>query len=285
MRSVFYELDKPGPKLFGEWQFPCAPDSIKIVLDYYDLCPNEVSCSVAGVENQTLIIRCTDARYVLRVYRQHKKTTYEIESEIDFMQYLAEKGVPVPEVIRNSSGSLITEAVVDGVSWKCIVMSYMSGEPIRYCSKDLLGEIARLQAQIHILGAQYAVLRGILRQQLRNKTSLRLVGSGLTWGFTHFDITRNNVLALDGHISALLDFDDMGFGLVVDCLARSLVPSAGLVATPQERAFYVGQYQAVMPLSALEKLRLRAFIIYGRRIWPKVNLQPSTGSRAVDLSQ
>ena len=279
-----YELDKSGPKLFSKWQFPCAPGSIQTVLDYYDLRPTNVTYSAAGVENQTLIVQCADARYVLRVYRQHKKTTYEIESEIDFMQYLAEKGIPVPEVIRNSSGGLITEAMVDGVSWKCIVMTFMPGEPIRYCSRDLLGEIARLQAQIHILGTEYANLRGTLRQQQRNKSSLRLVGSGLTWGFTHFDITRNNVLALDGKVSALLDFDDMGFGLVVDCLARSLVPSAGLVATPEERSYYVSQYQAVLPLSRLEKLRLRAFIIYGRKLWPKVSDRPSPDNRA-DESQ
>ena len=57
-----------------------------------------------GIENTSLFIESEDKRYVLRVYRQKRKTNEDISFEIQFQDYLRENRIPIPLMFPNLQG-------------------------------------------------------------------------------------------------------------------------------------------------------------------------------------
>ncbi|HUD11151.1 MAG TPA: phosphotransferase [Candidatus Saccharimonadia bacterium] len=265
MSQTIYELKSFGQKRFRMQQFDASARSLRTLLNSYDIDPLKIAATKEGVENQTFMVDTRDQQYVLRVYRKDKKTTLEIEAEIDFMEFLGERGLPVPRVVPNKRARRVTEHVIDGTRWQCILMKRIPGQHPTVFTKRLLSELARLQARLHVLGAEYALERGAQSGRHIILATRQVDIIRLPYGYSHFDITTYNLLVKNGHITGLLDFDDMSFGPFADCLAITILRSSDIVMGPRLRKAYLADYQAVRPLMWRERQRLRTHLLLNRR--------------------
>ncbi len=276
MRGVAYELEGHNLKLEQEYQFPASPRTLRRMLALYKLSPNRIRRAAGGIENETFVVEGSDQQYVLRVYRQYKKTPDEIYQELDFMHFLAANGLAVPEVIKNTKGRFLTEVTIDGVRWQGILMNLMPGVHPESFTPRLLGDMASMQASLHLLGREYAETSLQLRNMLRRaaagpakRLALSLgdlaragVRSLLPKGYSHFDFTPNNLLVKQRRISAILDFDDMTYGPLANCLAVTLNRLPQGLQTPANLECYLNAYEAVRPLGRFERFYLWAIFSY-----------------------
>jgi Ser/Thr protein kinase RdoA (MazF antagonist) len=261
-----------GFKQHPEHQFPFDTSSVEQILKHYAITPTRVVRADRGTENETIFVDYVDKRFALRVYRRFKKTSEEILEEVEFMQFLRSRDFPVPEIIINRKGNAITHVTIGGVRWQCIVMTLMPGLHPESLSDAMLNEIAHIQGRLHQLGLEYAnILRHrniqpktrAVRHGLSNLLypAQRALKFGSPMGFTHFDLTVDNILALNGHITSIIDFDEANYDAVVDCLAVALTCLPGLVHDTKRQLNYLRQYQRVRPLGHREMLRLRAILL------------------------
>lgn len=76
------------PKLFPERHPQITPAFTEAFLKAYDRQVISYELAKSGIENTTLIIKTPKDQVVLRIYRQNKKSLQEMQTEIDFMQFL-----------------------------------------------------------------------------------------------------------------------------------------------------------------------------------------------------
>jgi Ser/Thr protein kinase RdoA (MazF antagonist) len=278
MRTTTYDLAALGQRRYANWQFPASPETLDLFLQLYAIRPVNVTAIAEGTENQTFLVACRRQHYVLRVYRSNRKPTSAISNEIAFMQYLGDHDVPVPSLIRNNEKHLVSSVATHGTNWNAILMTYMSGTHPSGCSKQLLGRMARLQAQMHVLGDSFARLQ-------TTDLGYRPMGIRSPRGYCHMDLTFPNILIDErGHISAVLDFDDATVRPLIDCLVTTLWRSDQLRQNPDLSSYYVSEYEAVRPLRRAERFRLRSRLALrgrllaplGRRLTVRLRLRTTT---------
>ena len=91
-------------KLDPESQFVPNFANISEILESFQLELSTFELAKSGIENCTVIVTCSTSQYVLRVYRQDKKTEQDIILETAFVEYLGSHGIPVATPIFNASG-------------------------------------------------------------------------------------------------------------------------------------------------------------------------------------
>jgi Ser/Thr protein kinase RdoA (MazF antagonist) len=283
MSRAIYSLNTAGQKRFASQQFIATPMALRTLLRSYAFEPIQVAATTQGVENQTYMIQAADRGYVLRVYRQGKKTTPMIQGEIDFMEFLGAREIPVPQVVPNKWGRSVSETLIDGISWQFIVMRRMPGEHPLTFPKPLLVELAQLHGRLHLLGMEYAQTKSAHTRRLMGFTQRLNKSRWSAMGFSHFDITPYNLLVMNGHITGLLDFDDMNYGLLADCLAITLLRSSDIVADPANRRAYLTEYQKIRPLARWEQQRIHRHLLFHRRPFSVALLLTSRSRRKADI--
>ena len=228
-----------------------------------------------GTENQSFFVEGAGVNWVLRIYCRPKTLVANIRRELDFMDYLRLKGFDVPEVVPNRATQLITEVKLGGHTWRAIMMTRMPGQHPTHVLSAQLAAMARKQARMHVVGAAYA--NGVAHRPHRNDQSTRaytarwlsvmrsILGLGLAKGFSHFDFTAANLLFEGNRISAILDFDDLNYAPLVDCLAATITRTPELVSSRSARLQYLTKYQLIRRLSTLERVRLAYLTLSGRR--------------------
>jgi len=277
-------------KLSPENQFPPTEASIRQILAQYGLPLTRYKPAKSGIENLTLIIWSDDHKYVLRVYRQHKKSDSDIRLELDFMKALHDEGLPLPVMLPSMVGDPLVIAKLHGQRWQSVLMNYAAGEHPKSYSPTLAVDMAKIQARMHVVGKGYArrhslnsKQRGLkethfttaLLSDTKTEPSLRPflkrvqafnveLDESLPIGLSHFDYDADNLFADNtGHVSAVLDFDDTQCMPLVVCLAYTLWD---IVASTQQSdalvAQYLQAYQQIRPLSQSEKNILPAIILF-----------------------
>ena len=196
---------------------------------------------------------------VLRIHRQHYRTDSELNSELQWMAYLFEQGMVVPQPIPTVNGILIE--IVDG--YQVDRLSWLEGKPLGQAGKVLVLEgrqltfhnIGQCMARLHTLSDSWTLpanftrahwdAEGLLGEQplwgrfwenpnlsAAQRATLEAVrtqlqellstqGSTLDYGLIHADMVGENVLVQDSQ-PYLLDFDDSGFGFRLFELATTL---------------------------------------------------------------
>lgn len=143
-------------KLFPENQPTMSDEFIHAVASHYDIEVIKYDLASSGIENSTVIIQSSSTKYVLRIYRQDKKTKADIETEINFMKHLRNHGLPIPSVIPSLDGSFVTETHHGGKVWHSIMMEFIEGVQHHSYTKKLIHDLSRVQGKIHILGEDFA---------------------------------------------------------------------------------------------------------------------------------
>jgi Ser/Thr protein kinase RdoA (MazF antagonist) len=112
-------------------------------------------------ENMTFEVDAgAGGRYALRVHQAGYRTDAQIQSELDYMEYLNGQGVPTPQVVRASDGSSFVVAEHSDIAEprQCDLFEWIDGKPLRNSGEPpdmAVGEAAKLYARV---GRQAAAL-------------------------------------------------------------------------------------------------------------------------------
>lgn len=276
------------PKLFPEHQPRVTSGFVREILKLYGLELLDYDLAKSGIENTTIIAKTNSAKVVVRIYRQQKKSNEEITTELDFMEFLRTHGIPTTKVIRNISGAKISQVGSIGRLWQVILMEYIDGHHDVDFDREVIDQLARLQAKIHVLGEQFAehrkginipFLRETIFHEHIQKDSIKssdlrafidrirnfevALGPDLPRGWSHFDFDPDNILFDDEHaVRAILDFDDVGYMPLVVCLGYTLWDLFVDKRDSSKLKEYLSVYEAERPLSVEEKKLLPAIMLF-----------------------
>ncbi|MCW1908392.1 MAG: phosphotransferase [Candidatus Saccharibacteria bacterium] len=262
-------------KINPESQFRPTVKNVSEILAYYSLTLVRFKPANSGIENCTLFIETSSGDYVLRIYRQAKKSESEILLEINFVTYLYEHGLPVAKPLPNTTGSTVTQFRLNTASWFAILMPRMKGTHATSYSDELIASLAKLQAKIHLLAPSFKENSAAIHPTLRESYFIQLIpdrqtldahragfveraeayvvhlSEELPAGFCHLDYDNGNVLTDSDRVTAILDFDDLAFAPLVQCLAYSVwdvLFERGMLALQS----YVAAYEKMRPLQNIE---------------------------------
>lgn len=273
------------PKLAPQEQIKADKQTLSAIMQNYGLKVRSFSVAGNGIENTTFITNTGSAKFALRVYRKNKKKTSNIAQELDFMLFLYNNGLPVPQVFPNIQNKLITQHKKDGTLWSCILMQLMPGSHSGIYSSKLIKDLAATQATMHKLGIAYAkkhspsnkvsakiadkeflpkinlnkIKNPKFRQFLeRDKRYALQLDKSLPHGFNHNDYDNENTLAINQRLSAILDFDDLSYSPVVLCLGYTLWDVYFESQNIKKMFLYLQEYQKTRKLSRKELSSLKA---------------------------
>lgn len=274
-------------KVEADNHFKPSGAQIARILEFYGLELEDYRLATSGIENTTLIVRCTKGEYVLRVYRQHKKTDEHIHQEIRFTAFLFEHGVKTPQIVQNKDNGLLTKVTLDDTSWQVVLMEFVQGSHAVEYSSVLCKDMATTQAQIHELSSVFPDNdTGLALTELAERQFIHLINANdlndarvtdflsrgkkfrlnldrsLPKGLCHLDYDKDNILThARGDITAVLDFDDLAMAPFVVDLAYTLW-HVYFYASEDIAQQYLLDYQVVRTLSRLEKSYIQKIMLF-----------------------
>lgn len=267
--------------------FQPTMESVQAILDNYALTLQDYRAVTSGIENTTLLLNCVQGAFVLRIYRQLRKSDKHIDQEMQFQKYLRERGVPVPGIIANQQGSLFSRVGVDSANWQAILMEFVEGKHLESYPLHFLEAMATAQAQIHTLSSTFSDhYQGFVLRELRETRFIKQIdiaalqnsklsdflerakryqvslNKQLPWGLCHLDYDKDNILAdSSGNIAAILDFDDLALAPYAVDLAYALLHIYWHVGVDGV-ASYLTTYERVRTLSELERQNLERVMLF-----------------------
>jgi Ser/Thr protein kinase RdoA (MazF antagonist) len=276
------------PKLNPESQIKLTKTVIKGILEHYNVSVQSFAIPKGGIANATALVTTANGRCVVRVYRQNRKTLAHIKQELAFMKLLQKHKLPVPKVFPNKQNKFITQYKKDGRAWQCVVMEWMSGNHTEHYSPTLLKNLARTQAKMHKLGANFAkhqpktnrldvlkereFVKDINFSKLKKPNVIEFLNRAkkytikleekLPRGFNHLDYDHANVLVERDKLSAILDFDDLTYSPLIVDLGYTLWDVLFENGDIQSMRAYLREYQKLRQLQKLEKQYLRNILLF-----------------------
>ncbi len=273
-------------------------------LALWNLPPSTKITLLAQRENLVYRLDIPDeAPTVLRIHRKHYRSNCEIVSELQWMLYLAQQGIRVPEPMptkRNTLVETIEGHQIDRLSW-------LDGHPLNITGMSLdftdreatYRQIGQVMAKLHLISDDWVQpkrfsrpqwdkngLLGeqplwdrfwenpqltndqrhtILRAREKATNDLTKKGLALDYGLIHADLVQENMLLGVNGIQ-LLDFDDGGFGYRLFEIATPLLKIRSEPDSALLEAALIGGYQTVRSLDVKELplfLLLRSFTYVG----------------------
>ena len=235
-------------KLEADKQFIAAQDSVATILSNYDLKLVAFTPATSGIENTTLLITTDSDDVVIRIYRQNKKPLRDIQLEIDFMNYLRDKSIRVPNVFTTTNGASITTIQYLNKQWHAVVMELIPGTHMTEYNQQIVHELATAHATMHIASSNYmppnyaphmpvTVTETVFFPQIDKTSNMNtellhfldrvsrhqlVLDEDLPRGLCHLDYDIDNVLVKNDAIAAILDFDDMEYAPFAVCLGYTL---------------------------------------------------------------
>ncbi len=230
------------------------PSQLKDLLAPYHIDDFTTKSLAAGNSTHTFLIRHDNSASVLRVYGQANRTREQVQQEVDFMRYLNTQGVPVPQIISNKFGEYVSTHSINGKPRHYVLMAFEPGKHPEEYTPELIKQMAKHQAAIHIHGAAFAkTQRHRIRWTSKSDFILRVAPTG----FSHCDYDATNILTENNQLTCVLDFEGMRFVPFVSCLFFTLsrIYDAG---RPDSVRQYLDAYQQVRRLNFFERLVIRA---------------------------
>lgn len=214
--------------------------------------------------NQTFAITQGSRRHVLRIYNGNKDNIERIFRELDFTAYLQKYRIPVPRIIANQAGRLLTEADINGRMLRYVLMEFENGHHPNQYSHELLTNMASMQASIHAHGVKYARTAPVIMLAATKEQTLkqRLTFFHLTpRGYSHFDYDGSNILVVGNQIKCILDFEGMRYDSLVVCIFYTLMRLYEETQDKQDLESYLQSYQQVRKLRLSERLIIRSALM------------------------
>lgn len=143
----------------------------------------------------------SNKNYVLRIHKPFTRNLADLRqqprailSELLWMDALAkEAGIPVPPVVRNNAGQLITsvELASDGQVVPCSILGWLDAEPYRPDApglENLAMQLGRLMARMHTHASHWQPPEGFLRPRSGPEHILQIMDKllpGIQMGIIH----------------------------------------------------------------------------------------------------
>lgn len=223
---------------------PCAKALLSQLLPEYPI-PDPIECRLVNLGlNDTYLVRASGGdRYILRVYRHNWRTLSDILYELDVLNHLHMRGVPVSIPLRRSDGRLLRSLLTPEGERHVALFTYIPGPEPDYDDDRQAYHYGKAAATVHaatddftsmhhrfVLDLEhllYAPLRDLepllahrpqdwnylqsLADRLANMLAA-IPSENLQRGFCHGDLHGWNAgMAEDGTVS-LYDFDCGGPG-------------------------------------------------------------------------
>jgi Ser/Thr protein kinase RdoA (MazF antagonist) len=230
-------------------------------------------------------------KWYLRIYNPDRHDERTVESELLFLEALANSGFPAPRPLRKhndgmlwvASQSLVTDVI------RISVCSWLKGELLQYDkTQQHYANVGAMLVRLHVFSAKWnpppdftrpkynsegiyeghgssgkeimrawenmaAPLRSDL-EQARDalRQSETAIGKDATrYGLIHADPSFGNIL-FDGEEASLIDFDDCGYGHYVSDLAVVLAGAWGKTSFAENRTALLESYRQVREISKNE---------------------------------
>lgn len=283
MRGIIFAMIKTM-KIEEQKQFQVSEESLKEILSLYSLTLQGFENVNSGIENTTLIIECSEGKYVLRIYRRLKKSDDHILEEVDYMKFLYDNGFKVPKIIKSHSGSELIKYNSRDVEWQIILMEHIDGHHAKKYSPALIQNLANTQARMHMLGNEYTNrFQGAVLRTLRERYFAKNIETNnshfaaflnrvqnfevklddkLPFGLCHLDYDKHNILVNDSNeITGIIDFDDLALAPYILDLGYSAWDAfyfGGIVELNQ----YLDEYQEIRTLSEVERSSLKPILLF-----------------------
>jgi Ser/Thr protein kinase RdoA (MazF antagonist) len=237
------------------------------------------------------LVETPDTAYILRVSQAHWRSQADIQFELELLDFLFHRGIPVAYPLRTRAGQLAVEiAAPEGKRYAALFI-YAPGQvalgDLNPIQSKLLGETV---AKMHLAGQDFCspVDRAPLDLHYLLDDSLQIIAPFLQhrpqdlayltdtidhikqqladfpqhqplWGICWGDPHSGNVhFTADNHIT-LFDFDQCGYGWRVFEIAKFWQVSLCTGLGKAVREAFLAGYQSVQPLSDQETKALQSF--------------------------
>jgi amicoumacin kinase len=190
-------------------------------------------------------------RFFLRLTNDHHRSLEQLEGELDFVRFVASRGVDVSCPQPSQRGNQVeTFETDDGETWHAVVFAAMAGAHFRFFSADVDAALFRVWG--YAMGALHFASRDFVprtsRRPLWNEQDTTSCDPGKipfaeataqreheriaewlaarpataeSWGLIHGDFERTNFVLSDGTVH-LFDFDDACYHWYVADIAHAL---------------------------------------------------------------
>lgn len=209
-----------------------------------------------GSKNHTILVKHDQFLHVLRIYSGTQKADDEIEQEVDFMEFLIKRGIPVPKVVKNLQHKPVSHTDLDGKTWQHMLMEFGTGQHPKKYTYPILYRMAKSQAYIHLHGQTYAEQKANSHPGATQRHWWNSLLHVAPQGFSHFDFDASNILVTDDKITSILDFEGMRHDPLVKCIFFTLTRIYDLQPSVADLRLYLTAYQQVRKLNVTERLIL-----------------------------
>jgi Ser/Thr protein kinase RdoA (MazF antagonist) len=180
-------------------------------------------------------------KYILKVYGLKWRNSDEVEWELDLLDHLSERGVPLANAVKDKNGKKLGQIDVSGQVRPFVVFDYAAGaKPKPPFSKEHYKRFGVACAKMHLAGEGFksehskpdldlaylidqplAVAKPYLKAEdwnfitelaVRIKAGITALSVDMDWGVCHGDMTQDNVHLTDDNEFVFYDFDSSGFG-------------------------------------------------------------------------
>lgn len=193
---------------------------------------NESITFCGGYESAVYSFRNNNHEYILKITLGKVKDIREVEAELEFVNYLYNKGFSVSNAICSHNGELIETEKCDDDFFYARCYAKASGVYIsNMCNMSLLNRWGQTMGRLHKLSKQFVPSDGFYCKQwyenprLKNKHWDRevierveevtnhigsLKSNKENYGITHNDLHQENFFINNGRLT-VIDFDDLGY--------------------------------------------------------------------------
>lgn len=195
-----------------------------------------------GLINKKYLLSTSKGKFVLRI--SLRRTSRDLKFEVDLLNHL--KNLPTPQLVRNKKGDYIGRVG----ERPFIIYRYISGQPVKRISMNLIKQIALFQAEFHCQGEKFKskikrepnynllpskvknlskiiekYFRGSLNDFKKIKKDLLAVklSKNLPEGPIHVDIKPENTLVRNNKVVGILDFDNSYRGPFLIDIGKTLM--------------------------------------------------------------
>ena len=276
---------------------PSANELLAQIQENYNLGPlTECRYWQIGL-NDTYMLFSKEQRYVLRVYRAHRRTSSDIEYELDAVAQLSQKGVPVSIAIPRRDGIRLTALEAQEGKRYYAVFTYAQGDTFSYGSDiQIAFDYGKAIAQIHntmdgftsnhkrfdlnldfLIHKPMALIKPFLSHRPADwdylcylakrieENLMRLNSEGLDIGFCHGDTNGYNAHFTSNRQLTFFDFDFCGVGWRAFDLA-SFRWLALMNPTEERWKNFLQGYAELRPLREAD-LSAVPYLVGARQIW------------------
>ena len=213
--------------------------------------------SLGGFESYAYECRRDEQRYILKITHTLRRTPDYIRGELEFVGYLADRGVPTSRAVESRSGELVEAIDATRGQFLAYAFEKSSGRSIGASDwgPELFSDWGCLMGRIHSLAEDFRPSDDVFRRQQWHQEETLRVGRYVaateaavhekaaalfarlhvlprergSYGLTHGDLHQRNIL-LDNRTIHPIDFDDCEYSWFASDVAIALYYAAGFDA-------------------------------------------------------